>query len=215
LQPIRNCFSGSLAFVFIFLLTVVGSGFAQVTFVIDRLPHNTPLQDTIYITGSFNGWKLEDSAYVLSRRLDGKYAITLPKAEGTIEYKFNRGGWSKWETDAFNNHKPNRKFTFGNGETVYVTIENWQDVGGARPVDLFVFYFFGVGILSLAFVYQGLSTRQPELNSGPYAYAKAGFGPFIGFNSAWGYWISAWIGNVSYAVVMFSALSYFFSFSSA
>ena len=68
----------------------------------------------------------------------------------------------------------------------------------------------GIGILALAFVYQGLSTRKPALNSGPYAYAKAGFGPFVGFNSAWGYWLSAWIGNVSYAVVMFSALSYFF-----
>jgi len=68
----------------------------------------------------------------------------------------------------------------------------------------------GIGILALAFVYQGLSTRKPELNAGPYAYAKAGFGAFVGFNSAWGYWLSAWIGNVSYAVVMFSALSYFF-----
>lgn len=67
----------------------------------------------------------------------------------------------------------------------------------------------GIGILALAFVYQGLSRRVPTLDTGPYAYAKAGFGPFVGFNSAWGYWISAWIGNVSYAVVMFSALSYF------
>ena len=65
-------------------------------------------------------------------------------------------------------------------------------------------------MLALAFVYQGLSMRKPELDAGPYAYAKAGFGPFIGFNSAWGYWLSAWLGNVSYAVVVFSALSYFF-----
>lgn len=38
----------------------------------------------------------------------------------------------------------------------------------------------------------------------------AGSAEGIGFNSACGYWVSAWIGNVSYAVVMFSALSYFF-----
>ena len=67
----------------------------------------------------------------------------------------------------------------------------------------------GVGMLALAFVYQSLSLRKPKLNSGPYAYARAGFGDFIGFNSAWGYWLSAWIGNVSYAVVLFGALSYF------
>jgi arginine:ornithine antiporter/lysine permease len=67
----------------------------------------------------------------------------------------------------------------------------------------------GIGMLALAFVYQSLSMRRPDLNSGPYAYARAGFGDFVGFNSAWGYWLSAWIGNVSYAVVLFGALSYF------
>ncbi len=67
----------------------------------------------------------------------------------------------------------------------------------------------GVGILALALVYQGLSMRKPALDAGPYAYARAGFGDFIGFNSAWGYWLSAWIGNVSYAVLIFGALSYF------
>ena len=82
---------------------------------------------------------------------------------------------------------------------------------GAGPLAIIIGWTIsGIGVLALAFVYQGLSTRKPDLNSGPYAYAKAGFGPFVGFNSAWGYWLSAWIGNVSYAVVMFSALSYFF-----
>src|SRR3546814_12635985 len=65
-------------------------------------------------------------------------------------------------------------------------------------------------MLALAFVYQGLSTRKPVLDSGPYAYARSGFGDFIGFNSAWGYWLSAWLGNVSYAVLIFGTLSYFF-----
>ncbi len=68
----------------------------------------------------------------------------------------------------------------------------------------------GVGMLTLAFVYQGLALRKPDLNAGPYAYAKAGFGNFIGFNAAWGYWISAFLGNVAYAVAIFSAISYFF-----
>ena len=68
----------------------------------------------------------------------------------------------------------------------------------------------GVGMLMLAFVYQGLAMRKPRLDAGPYAYAKAGFGTFIGFNSAWGYWISAFLGNVAYAVAIFSALSHFF-----
>jgi arginine:ornithine antiporter/lysine permease len=36
------------------------------------------------------------------------------------------------------------------------------------------------------------------------------WGEYLSFNSAWGYWISAWIGNVSYLVILFAALSYFF-----
>ncbi|MCA3554475.1 arginine-ornithine antiporter [Aestuariivirga sp.] len=67
----------------------------------------------------------------------------------------------------------------------------------------------GFGMLMLAFVYQGLAVRKPDLNAGPYAYARAGFGDFVGFNSAWGYWLSAFLGNVAYAVAIFSALSYF------
>jgi len=67
----------------------------------------------------------------------------------------------------------------------------------------------GIGMLMLAFVYQGLAVRKPTLNSGPYAYAKAGFGPYIGFQSAWGYWVSAWLGNVSYAVAIFGSLAFF------
>lgn len=82
---------------------------------------------------------------------------------------------------------------------------------GAGPLAIIIGWgITAVGMLALVFVYQSLATRKPELDAGPYAYARAGFGEFIGFNSAWGYWISAWIGNVSYAVIVFSALSYFF-----
>jgi arginine:ornithine antiporter/lysine permease len=68
----------------------------------------------------------------------------------------------------------------------------------------------GIGMLALAFVYRNLSMRKPKLDAGPYSYARAGFGDFVGFNSAWGYWLSAWLGNVSYAVLIFGALSYFY-----
>ncbi len=81
---------------------------------------------------------------------------------------------------------------------------------GASPAAVLIGWLItGLGVLALAFVYQDLALRRPDLNAGPYAYARAGFGAFIGFNSAWGYWLSAWLGNVSYAVLIFSALSYF------
>lgn len=68
----------------------------------------------------------------------------------------------------------------------------------------------GFGMLMLALVYQMLSRRKPALDNGVYAYARALSGEYVGFNSAWGYWISAWIGNVGYLVAAFGALGYFF-----
>ncbi len=67
-----------------------------------------------------------------------------------------------------------------------------------------------VGMLTLAFVFQTLANRKPDLDGGVYAYAKAGFGDYMGFSSVWGYWISAWLGNVGYFVLLFSTLGYFF-----
>lgn len=67
-----------------------------------------------------------------------------------------------------------------------------------------------VGVFSLMMCFYGLSQIRPDLTGGIYAYAAAGFGDYVGFNSAWGYWISACLSNVSFAILLFSALGYFF-----
>ncbi|WP_017596560.1 basic amino acid/polyamine antiporter [Nocardiopsis potens] len=64
----------------------------------------------------------------------------------------------------------------------------------------------GVGMLTLALVFQRLAVRKPDLDAGVYAYAKAGFGEYIGFFSAAGYWASACVGNVTYWVLIMSTL---------
>ncbi|MEK1853803.1 MAG: basic amino acid/polyamine antiporter [Phyllobacterium sp.] len=68
----------------------------------------------------------------------------------------------------------------------------------------------GTGMLMLAFVFQTLSRRKPDLDTGIYAYAKAGFGNYLGFLSALGYWSAACLGNVSYFVLIKSTLGLFF-----
>jgi arginine:ornithine antiporter / lysine permease len=42
-----------------------------------------------------------------------------------------------------------------------------------------------------------------------YVYAKEGFGDYMGFSSAWGYWISAWLGKIGYFVLLFGTLGFF------
>ncbi len=54
-----------------------------------------------------------------------------------------------------------------------------------------------------------LSRLKPELDGGIFTYARAGFGELTGFCSAWGYWLCAVIANVSYLVIVFSAMSFF------
>jgi arginine:ornithine antiporter / lysine permease len=68
----------------------------------------------------------------------------------------------------------------------------------------------GIGIISLALCFQNLTNKQPDLKGGIYSYAKAGFGNYWGFNSAWGYWLSAWLGNIAFLTLLFSGIGYFF-----
>ncbi len=67
-----------------------------------------------------------------------------------------------------------------------------------------------IGMISLAFVFQNLTNERPDLDGGIYSYAQTGFGDFIGFSSAWGYWFAAFLGNVAYATLLMSAVGNFF-----
>ncbi|QHZ45093.1 arginine-ornithine antiporter [Bacillus sp. NSP9.1] len=67
----------------------------------------------------------------------------------------------------------------------------------------------GVGMIALAFSFQNLTTKRPDLDGGIFTYAREGFGHFMGFNSGWGYWFAALLGNVAYGTLLFSAVGYF------
>ena len=64
----------------------------------------------------------------------------------------------------------------------------------------------GAGMFLLALVFQRLAQRRPELDAGVYSYARAGFGRYAGFLSAFGYWASACAGNVLYWVLIMSTV---------
>lgn len=73
----------------------------------------------------------------------------------------------------------------------------------------------GIGMLSVAFVFQVLAVRKPHLDSGVYSYVRAGLGDYIGFTSAWGYWLGSVIAQVGYATLFFSTVGYYVPFLSA
>ena len=81
-------------------------------------------------------------------------------------------------------------------------------IGVANPQGtLLTWLIGGAGALMLALVFVYLAGRKPELKSGVYAYARDGFGDYMGFNSAWGYWSVGWLGNVSYMALFFKTLN--------
>lgn len=64
----------------------------------------------------------------------------------------------------------------------------------------------GAGMLMLAFVFQSLAVRKPNLDNGVYVYARTGFGVYPGFLSAFGFWASSCAGNTFYWVLITSTL---------
>ena len=69
----------------------------------------------------------------------------------------------------------------------------------------------GLGMLMLAFVFQTLSRRRPDIDAGIYAYARAGFGNYPGFAAAFGYWIACCLACLSCVVLIKATLGQFFT----
>ncbi len=61
------------------------------------------------------------------------------------------------------------------------------------PISLLGFAVTAFGSVMLALTFASLARRTPDVG-GPYAFSRQGFGDFVGFQSAWTYWIGAWVG---------------------
>jgi APA family basic amino acid/polyamine antiporter len=85
-----------------------------------------------------------------------------------------------------------------------------SSLAGYGSISLFGWVFTAIGALILAKVFSNMSKIFVNKSGGPYAYSKAGFGDFIGFLIAWGYWISIWVSNAAVVVAIIGALSHFF-----
>lgn len=77
-------------------------------------------------------------------------------------------------------------------------------------ISLLGWVFTASGALILAKIFSNFSKIIVNKSGGPYIYSKQGFGDFIGFLVAWGYWISTWISNAAIAIAIIGALSFFF-----
>lgn len=76
-------------------------------------------------------------------------------------------------------------------------------------ISLLGWCFTAVGAILLALVFARLSNAMPK-TGGPYAFCREAFGDFIGFQSAYAYWVYAWVGNAAITVAFVGYLAFFF-----
>ena len=74
--------------------------------------------------------------------------------------------------------------------------------GAALGATIISWIVTAVGMLFLVMTFKILAKRRTDLKGGLYQYAREGFGNFIGFNVAWGFWLCTAFGNVAYAVML-------------
>ncbi len=67
----------------------------------------------------------------------------------------------------------------------------------------------GFGMFFIARTFMVLANIRPDLQSGIYMYAQEGFGKFIAFLVAWGYWLMTMFSNVAFAIMIMDVLNYF------
>ncbi|MEG1616988.1 MAG: basic amino acid/polyamine antiporter [Bacteroidales bacterium] len=95
------------------------------------------------------------------------------------------------------------------GAGIYNIPQNMA-VGAALGPTILSWIISGIGILFLVLTFKNLADLRPELNAGIYQYAQEGFGDYVGYNVAWGYWLCAAMGNVALSVMLNDSLGYFF-----
>ncbi|OGT06182.1 MAG: amino acid permease [Gammaproteobacteria bacterium GWE2_37_16] len=76
-------------------------------------------------------------------------------------------------------------------------------------ISLLAWLLTAVGAFLLALVFAKMSVLVPK-TGGPYAYAQVGFGNFVGFQTAYIYWIMILLGNAAVAVSLVGYLQVFF-----
>lgn len=92
------------------------------------------------------------------------------------------------------------------GSGVFLLPASLAAYGG---ISIVAWLFTAAGAFLLALVFARLGRAHPR-TGGPYAYSKHAFGDFVGFQTAWAYWIAAWVGNAAIAVAFVGYVGHFF-----
>jgi alpha-glucosidase len=130
---------------------------AQVTIVVEDLPEGTSKNASIFISGDFEGWSGGKKEYQLEQKKD-VYAITLPKTDININFKFTQGTWESVECNSKGLALDNRTYTFDQpNDTIKVKIEGWTHLFDTKSAST---ASKNVTVLSEAFEIPQLNTKR-------------------------------------------------------
>ncbi len=115
----------------LWLLWVWGAAQSQTVITVSKIPALTPVLDTIFVAGNFNGWNPGDKNFRLIPQSNGTFSVTIPPTGTTLEFKFTRGSWKKVESDAQGKYMPNRTAQ-DKPQTLVLQILGWEDLGGSQ-----------------------------------------------------------------------------------
>ncbi len=91
------------------------------------------------------------------------------------------------------------------GSGVFLLPANLSLIG---TISLLSWLITGSGSLLLAYLFMKLSQAHPKVG-GPYAYVHNSAGNFLGFQTAYCYWLAIWIGNAAIALASVAYASLF------
>lgn len=119
------------------ILTILQLNFifgAEIEFIVTRVPkYYTPLNDEIYLSGSFNSWNPKDPNYKMNKINANLFKLTVNLPSGTHLYKFTRGSWSSVECNENGSVMSNRILPVsGASLSIQHIISNWDDFKGVH-----------------------------------------------------------------------------------
>ena len=96
------------------------------------VPHDTPLQDNIYVVGTFNKWNPADENYLLENYGD-HYELTM-NLYGRITFKISRGDWETVEKGSQGEEVRDRVYVIARDREIDIEVSNWRDMMGPPSI---------------------------------------------------------------------------------
>ena len=98
-----------------------------VTFIVDDFPNGHDYNNSLYISGDFEGWSGGREQFKL-KKVGRQYHISIPKYREAISFKFTRGSWDNVECAQNGNPLENRIYFYSKlKDTVKVSVSKWSD----------------------------------------------------------------------------------------